>query len=198
MRRPFQSHVDSWFKDGSNTKHCAMTLAMREAPLLPLLLLDSFPLPVSEVKPGVSHFVICLIYILIFISPLQPSPQHRLCFHASHHFSSLAPASEMGCGVVCGGALKASSHQPLDPRQGPGQSRAIHQSPANASTGIAARRVRRTACCGGDQLWRLLKNGPDLVGQRDGYSPFTCETATCHLQTLTLSFLLHDSEVVVA
>jgi hypothetical protein len=43
--------------------------------------------------------------------------------------------------------LKVSSHQPLDPRQGPVQS--INR-PANASTGIAARRVRRT----GWLLWR--------------------------------------------
>ena len=51
LRRPFQSHVDSCFKDGSNTKHCAMTLDMREAPLPVVVSFVIFALPklVSEV-----------------------------------------------------------------------------------------------------------------------------------------------------
>jgi len=113
----------------------------------------ALPLPVSE---SIHHTVdiptIPYIYILIFIFPSHSSPPHKVCLYAKHHFSTPAPASEMASGVVCGGWTK---HIVAPATRFPSGPWALHQSrpQANASTGIAARRVRRTGTTG-LLLWR--------------------------------------------
>jgi hypothetical protein len=83
LRRPFQSHVDSCFKDGSNTKHCAMTLDMREAPMPVVCAFLLCPSPFQRLSVAV---LIYFIYICldIHLSHTQPSPPCRVLRHATH------------------------------------------------------------------------------------------------------------------
>jgi len=124
LRRPFQSHqlpVDSWFKDGSNTKHQAVTLDMREAPLLPLLFCLLCPCPFQRLT------ILIYIYISCY-SSFHYSHRH----HIEHTTMQFAQASHIaqfqhspsckrnGLWSSCGGSIDHRSHQPLDPRQGLG------------------------------------------------------------------------------
>lgn len=100
----------------------------REAPL-PAFAFVLFCLLPFALFQRLNMLIYIYIYIsLIFISPSRPSPPHRVHRHASHHFrlSSLGAATEKWAVESCvEDRLKASSHQPLDPHLGPGQS---HQS----------------------------------------------------------------------
>jgi hypothetical protein len=77
LRRPFQSHVDSCFKDGSNTKHCAMTLDYAGGAVACRLRFLLCPSPFQRLSVTL---LICFIhnYILIFIFPSQSSPPRRV------------------------------------------------------------------------------------------------------------------------
>jgi hypothetical protein len=203
LRRPFQSHIDSCFKDGSNTKHCAMTLDMREAPMPVVCAFLLCPSPFQRLSVAV---LIYFIYICldIHLSHTQPSPPCRVLRHATHRskphhpvpaHSHLQVKWAVESSII--GVVAPATRSPSGPWT-------IYQSRprANASPDIAARRVRRTGTTARLAVAKtssgVVPIGPDLVGQCDGYSPFTCDTTTTdsehrHATCKCLS-LLHDSE----